>query len=83
LLNKGVDSVHPENVKLIRRAINILSETSKKLHGRNEELPKVSATSPGKLAAEATLDSHLLKEQLEFVTKVSTDIAKVTDVILE
>jgi uncharacterized membrane protein (TIGR01666 family) len=82
LLNKGVDAVHFENIKLIKRAINILNETSKKVSGKTDELPKLSIK-PGSIVTETTLDSHLLKEQLEFVTKVSMDIAKVTDEILE
>ncbi len=83
LLNKGIDSVHPENVKLIKRSINILHETSKKVSGHNDELPKVGSAVPLTAPVETTMDSHLLKEQLEFVTKVSSDIAKITDAILE
>jgi uncharacterized membrane protein YccC len=82
LLNKGVDLVHPENVKLIKRSINILNETLKKVQGEADELPKLG-NAPVMVPSETTLDSHLLKEQLEFVTKVSIDIAKITDAILE
>jgi uncharacterized membrane protein (TIGR01666 family) len=84
LLNKGVDVVHPENVKLIKRSINILTETAKKLQLNTTEQPKSAViTVVGILPKETTMDGHLLKEQLEFITKVSTDIAKVTDAILE
>lgn len=82
LQSKGIDTVHPENIKLIRRAINILNETSKKLRESSEELPKLGGTTVP-MHAETTLDSHLLKEQLEFVTKVSIDISKVTDAMLD
>ncbi|MBW4891636.1 FUSC family protein [Mucilaginibacter sp. HMF5004] len=82
LLNKGVDAVHPENVKLTKRSINILHETLKKVQQRSDEVPKLGNT-PTVTPTETTMDSHLLKEQLEFITKVSTDIAKITDAILE
>jgi uncharacterized membrane protein YccC len=82
LQSKGIDTVHPENIKLIRRAINILNETSKKLRESSEELPKLGGTTVP-MHAETTLDSHILKEQLEFVTKVSIDISKVTDAMLD
>ena len=83
LLNKPVDHVHPENVKLIKRAINILNETVKKVHNDIPEIPKLGAMPVTVIPSpEATMDSHLLKEQLEFITKVSGDIAKITDAIL-
>jgi len=84
LLNKKMEAVHPENVRLIRRSINILSETAKKVKDGSNGLPKLATILlSGALMPETTMDSHLLKEQLEFIAKVSGDISKITEAILE
>ncbi|WP_448698761.1 FUSC family membrane protein [Mucilaginibacter sp. AW1-3] len=86
LVNKKNQTVQPDNLKLVKRSINILFETSKKLEESND-LPAIINTLPALPAdmekPEVTLDAHLLKQQLEFITKVSTDIARITDAILE
>jgi uncharacterized membrane protein (TIGR01666 family) len=78
-------TVQPENLKLVKRSIAILHDTANKIAPMQTELPKITIPVTDILAdkPEPTLDAHLLKEQLEFITKVSTDIAKITDAIVE
>ncbi|MEO6523127.1 MAG: FUSC family membrane protein [Mucilaginibacter sp.] len=78
-------TVQPENLKLVKRSITILHDTANKIAPMQTELPKITIPVTDALAEkpEPTLDAHLLKEQLEFITKVSTDIAKITDTIVE
>ena len=78
-------TVQPENLKLVKRSITILHDTANKIAPMQTELPKIVIPVTDTLAdkPEPTLDAHLLKEQLEFITKVSTDIAKITDAIVE
>jgi uncharacterized membrane protein (TIGR01666 family) len=85
MLASGQQKVQPENLKLVRRSVNMLYDSSKKIEPIQPELPIIITpkTAPLPEKAELTLDAHLLKEQLEFIAKVSSDIAKVTDAILE
>ena len=86
LLSKNNAIAMPDNLKLVRRSINLLAEASKKLEESNDaqavvnSIPVLPTTTP---KAEVTLDSHLLKQQLEFIAKVSADIARITDAILD
>ncbi|RKR83859.1 putative membrane protein (TIGR01666 family) [Mucilaginibacter gracilis] len=84
MINKP-QTTQPDNLKLVKRSINILFESAKKVTPVQTEPPKipiaVGETLPPK--PEVTLDAHLLKEQLEFITKVSADIAKVTDALID
>jgi uncharacterized membrane protein (TIGR01666 family) len=75
----------PDNLKLVKRSINILYDAAQKVSPFETEAPKIPAPVSDSLIAkpDTTLDAHLLKEQLEFITKVSNDIAKVTDAIVE
>jgi len=68
-------------VKLLRKSINILNDSGKKLGGNNVEfISEKTALSEEK--KEPTANELLLKEQLGFINKISYDIAKVTDNIL-
>ena len=71
----------PETLKLIKRSLALLNESIKKLGGEKAEFVEDKALSfnekPG------TLNDDLLKEQLEFINKISTDITKVTDAVLQ
>lgn len=86
LINKSKQVAQPDNLRLVKRSITMLFETSKKLE-ENNNLPALintlPALPPDVQKPEATLDSHLLKQQLEFIAKVSADIAKITDAILD
>ena len=77
--------VYPqENLRLVRRALSVLSESLKKLEQSHQE-PETEQllTEKEKPAPHTpTADDLLLKEQLEFIQKVSTDIRKTTEAIL-
>ncbi len=85
LLNNEHQIRHTENLKLVKRAVKILNETSNKIEPRKDETTIITSQQPARLkeTPEVTLDAHLLKEQLEFIAKVSTDIAKITNIILD
>ncbi|UEG55236.1 FUSC family protein [Mucilaginibacter daejeonensis] len=74
-----------DNVKMIRRAIVALNESSKKLGGKVIEfsneltVPNERSSVP---ANQLSPDEALLTEQLGFIHKIAHDIAKVTDNIL-
>jgi uncharacterized membrane protein (TIGR01666 family) len=72
-----------EDIKLIKKSIAVLNDSSEKLGG------KVIDFKTGKLALAGSSvplstqhDDVLLKEQLGFINKISVDIAKVTESIL-
>ncbi|SDD82112.1 TIGR01666 family membrane protein [Mucilaginibacter pineti] len=73
---------HPEALKLIKRSIAVLNESNKKLHGANIEF-NVGKTSNDTEKTEPSAVDTLLKEQLGFINKISYDIAKITDNILQ
>jgi uncharacterized membrane protein (TIGR01666 family) len=83
--NKALHAAPAENLKLIKKSISVLNECNKKFNGRIVEfntgkaLPAAENESVAKLSA----DEILLKEQLGFINKISNDIARVTDNIVE
>ncbi|MFD0748810.1 FUSC family membrane protein [Mucilaginibacter calamicampi] len=71
----------PEALKLIRKSLALLNEAIKKLGGDKVEFYDDKTT----LLAEekpGTVHDTLLKEQLEFINKISVDITKVTEAVL-
>jgi uncharacterized membrane protein (TIGR01666 family) len=78
-------TAQPDNLKLVKRSIGILHDSAKKVAPIQPDLPQIiiPVTDTTIDRPEPTLDAHLLKEQLEFIAKVSTDIAKITDAIVE
>ena len=85
MLNKGQQIAHPENLKLVKRAVGLLYDASNNIALTKTEPPRIDIPKKAlnHLQTEAALDAHLLKEQLEFIAKVSADIARITDAILE
>jgi uncharacterized membrane protein (TIGR01666 family) len=71
-----------ENLKLIKRTITVLNDSAKKLGGDVIDFSSEKATSEASDTSEVTADQNLLKEQLGFIHKISTDIAKITDSFL-
>lgn len=68
------------NLKLVKRSINILSDSSKKLGGERIEF---SADKAKETAGQpSNEDDSIIKDQLDFIVKISNDIAKITDDIL-
>ncbi len=84
LVKKESQLPYPEALKLVKKSISVLNESNKKLQGQPIEFnigktTTVSETDKIELSAEDTL----LKEQLGFINKISYDIAKITDNILQ
>jgi YccS/YhfK family integral membrane protein len=79
---KNLHKTQPDNVKMLRKSINILNDTSKMLDGRCVDfaLEKIVVA---KDQSSRTANETLLNEQLGFINKISYDIAKVTDNILQ
>jgi uncharacterized membrane protein (TIGR01666 family) len=81
LSEKNLHKTQPENLKLLRKSIAVLNDSTKKFGGSPVEFTVEKAeASEQKQALKA--DEILLNEQLGFVNKISYDIAKVTDNIL-
>lgn len=78
---KGMHKATPDTLKLVKKSIAVLNESNKKLGGERVEFAGEKAA----LTEETvnTVTDDLLKEQLGFINKISTDIAKVTDNILK
>ncbi len=84
LASKGINKTSADNLKLIKKSIAVLNECNKKMGGKIASLnigkELTSNTNTEKIH---TTDDLLLLEQLGFINKISVDISKVTDSILE
>ena len=78
---KDMHQTQPENIRLIRKSIAILNDSDRKLGGKGVECA-INTTTALPEKKELNADETLLKEQLGFVNKISNDIARVTDEIL-
>ncbi|WP_428331009.1 FUSC family membrane protein [Mucilaginibacter sp.] len=81
---KGLHKGQTENLKLLKRSIAVLNDANKKLDGIVIDLSTLKlpvATNDGE-PKEQSADALLLNEQLGFINKISADIARVTDNIL-
>ena len=78
---KNLHKTQPDNVRLLRKSINILNETSKKLGGKCADFV-TEKTIALEEKRTPTANEVLLTEQLGFINKISYDIAKITDNIL-
>jgi len=72
----------PEALKLIKKSLALLNESIKKLGGTKVEFYEEKTTLPLE-DNPGTVNDALLKEQLEFINKISIDITKVTDAVLK
>jgi uncharacterized membrane protein (TIGR01666 family) len=80
---KGIHKTSPENVKLIKKSIAVLNDCNKKLGGTvvSLDIPKMPSLD-SENDQKASADDLLLQEQFGFINKISNDIARVTDNIL-
>lgn len=78
---KNLHKTQPDNVRLIRKSINVLNDTNRKLGGRCVDFV-TEKTAVLEEKRTPTANEVLLTEQLGFINKISYDIAKVTDNIL-
>ncbi|MDB5158214.1 MAG: hypothetical protein JWR50_2921 [Mucilaginibacter sp.] len=76
---KGMHKTTPDILKLVKKSIAVLNESSKKLGGERIEFTGEKAEPTE--AATLTVTDNLLKEQLDFINKISNDIAKIVDVV--
>jgi len=76
---KGMHKTTPDILKLVKKSIAVLNESSKKLGGERIEFTGEKAEPTE--AATPTVTDNLLKEQLDFINKISNDIAKIVDVV--
>ena len=84
LIKKETQQLHPEALKLVKKSISVLNEINKKLHGESIEFNiGKSIINIDVEKAEPSAEDILLKEQLGFINKISYDIAKITDNILQ
>jgi uncharacterized membrane protein YccC len=83
LLSKPPATDEAENLKLVKRSLAVLNDSSEKLGGGVTQTgnlkPNVAVNS---VARSNQQDEVLLKEQLGFINKISVDIARVTGNIL-
>jgi uncharacterized membrane protein (TIGR01666 family) len=84
LVKKESQLPHAEALKLVKKSISVLNESNKKLQGQPIEfnIGKTVAVSDAE-KVELSAEDTLLKEQLGFINKISYDIAKITDNILQ
>jgi len=78
---KKMHKATPETLKLVKKSINVLNESNKKLGGERIEFTGEKAGPEEEFPA--TVTDNLLKEQLGFINKISNDIAKVTEDVLK
>ena len=80
---KALPNATAANIKLIKRSIAVLNDAGRKLDDNSTDFSagKTLPANTGEHTAPAA-DDVLLNEQLGFIHKISTDIARVTDNIL-
>jgi len=81
-MDKRVLDPQPEIIRSVRKSLATLNDVSKKLGGAKTDLLSehvniIADTNPK--IPEPFTDETLLKEQLGFINKMSTDISRVTD----
>jgi uncharacterized membrane protein (TIGR01666 family) len=83
LIGKTVSTAQPDIIKSIKKSIAVLNDTGKKLGGEKVDLTSdKNITIPLTHRPDPVPDDSLLKEQFEFINKISVDIARVTDGIV-
>jgi uncharacterized membrane protein (TIGR01666 family) len=80
--SKALHKAPAENLKLLKRSIAVLNDSNKKLDGDVVEIGSLKNTFAETEPKAVSADDLLLKEQLGFINKISTDIARVTDSIV-
>lgn len=83
LLTRPPGGEDPENLKLVKRSLATLHESGEKLGLSAGPFANLKTTHHVQAAHSRPQDLALLKEQLGFINKISTDIARVTTDILD
>ncbi len=81
MAGKPARKAYSEGVRSLKKSINLLNDTGKKLGMVcvDFKADKQLNEEPNASKAEANSDDNLLKDQLDFINKISVDIAKVTE----
>src|SRR6185503_8591060 len=83
LLSKQPMPDEADNLKLVKRSLAVLNDSSEKLGGSVIQIGNLRPLVAGKAVTRANQqDEVLLKEQLGFINKISVDVARVTGSIL-
>ena len=82
LLLKAPMADESENLKLVKRSLAVLNDSSEKLGGTVVQTGNIKQVVGATSAKANQQDEVLLKEQLGFINKISVDIARVTGNIL-
>ncbi len=83
LTDKGAKRLGTGNLKMLKKSIAVLNDSSKKLGGKTMDLTIDKPLDVIEINnTEISADQLLLNEQLGFVNKIGNDIAGVTDKIL-
>jgi uncharacterized membrane protein YccC len=80
---RRIHKTNAENAKLIKKSMAVLNDSNKKLDGKIVNLNAIKTPPTDESNQIESADDMLLKEQLGFINRISNDIAKITDNILE
>lgn len=79
LAGKSLTGIRTDNLKALKKNVAVLNEVTKKLGGMPVEF---NTENPSVVAEDTNADQDLLRDQLGFINKISTDINRVTDAII-
>lgn len=81
LMGRSLPNPQPEIIRSVKKSLAALNDSLKKLGGAKTDLlnENVNVVDTSRKAPEPFTDDMLLKEQLGFINKMSTDISRVTD----
>jgi uncharacterized membrane protein YccC len=76
---KNISNAQPEAIKLLRKSMAILNDTSLELGGKKVDYTceKSTVIDINRERLQPVIGDHLLRDQLGFINKMSVDIAKV------
>jgi uncharacterized membrane protein (TIGR01666 family) len=80
---KGLHNPQADILKSVKKSIAVLNESNKKLDGKRVEFTGEKIINESADDTTPTTSYNLLKEQLGFINKISNDIAKVTDSVVQ
>jgi hypothetical protein len=80
---KGLHNPQADILKSVKKSIAVLNESNKKLNGKRVEFAGEKIINENADDTTPTTSYNLLKEQLGFINKISNDIAKVTDSVVQ
>jgi uncharacterized membrane protein (TIGR01666 family) len=79
---KALHTTAAENIRLLKRSVAVLNETNKHLGGQLIDTGKIMPVIMDVEQKAPSAEDNLLKEQLGFINKISSDIGKVAERIV-